>query len=315
MSLMEVAMRRASGHGLAPAMAALAATVTAIAVFLMPAGVLEQAVLASGMADVLAPLNPPLGLKARAGLSLMSAGSAFGMVLMLMRLIDAAPKARASEPEEEEAAAPRLRRRDRHPDAPARAPFSVSRDLAAPASAEEPEPEAVAPPPALRVRTPDTRRRAPLIEILGAAQQESEAAPAEAAQPPRRIKAGRETEPVEAERVEAAEPRQPEPAADEAAPEPVIAAPAPDPPPVDVAEPAPPVAPVRPAAPAPAAPAAAKEQDLSELMARLEQAMERKTATRRAAAAADAGEEAEDSTDVRLRSALENLKRFAPRHG
>jgi hypothetical protein len=44
----------------------------------MPAGVLEQAVLASGMPDTLPQLSPPLGLKARAGLALMSAGRLSG---------------------------------------------------------------------------------------------------------------------------------------------------------------------------------------------------------------------------------------------
>jgi hypothetical protein len=69
MSLVEVAMRRASNGGLDKIVATFAALAAGAAVFLMPGGILEQAVLASGLPDMLPQLSPPLGLKSRAGLA------------------------------------------------------------------------------------------------------------------------------------------------------------------------------------------------------------------------------------------------------
>ena len=335
MSLVSVMVRRASKGGLDKPAAGLAAFVVGAAVFVMPGGVLEQAVLASGLPDSLPQLSPPLGLKSRAGLALMAAGSAFGMVLLMMRIFGYVTRKRerpAAEPEGEL----RLRRRDRHPDAPFRGPLSVSRDLGEPAAAPksapaprpEPEPElrpepvsapVIWPEPEPAFPTPEpirpqgpaglgTRRRAPLIEALAAAAHEAPE-PAPAAEEPRRIKAGRDSEP-EAPVVE-------EPA------ESVSAQPEPEPPFVQRIEPEPepepePIAIAQPVAPAAkAAPAGELAQEsLTDLLARFERAVERKSAQRAPApAAAEQDADEGDGMDLRLRSALENLRKFAPRHG
>jgi hypothetical protein len=329
MSLIEVAMRRAGDGGFDKIVAAIAALVAAVAVFLMPAGVLEQAVRASGLPDMLPQLSPPLGMKARAGLALLSAGSAFGSTLLMLRLLGFFTRKKRAEPAPAEEDAPRIRRRDRHPDAPARAPLRISRDLgepsfdADPVAPVEPEPTPFdfAPP---RVQRPASRRRAPLIEVVGDIHDTAEPAPA--AEEPRRIKPGRAAEEAEAvapsepvAQPEVAEPEVAEPeVAEPVAEEPIIASQPqkqsePEPEPVVVK------APVRPAwmeEPAQAAPA---PESLAELLARFERAIAGKQEGRRAADRAGGGEaeatEAEDGMDLRLRSALDNLRRFAPSRG
>jgi hypothetical protein len=59
------------------------------------------------------------------------------------------------------------------------------------------------------------------------------------------------------------------------------------------------------------------QESLAELLARFERALERKTAEQRAPAPASRDEEvvSEEGMDLRLRSALENLRRFAPSRG
>jgi hypothetical protein len=325
MSLVSEMVRRASVGGLDKPAAALAAFVVGAAVFAMPAGVLEQAVLASGMPDTLPQLSPPLGLKSRAGLALLSAGSAFGMVLLMMRIFGFVTKTR-ERPAQETETMPRVRRRDQHPDAPFRGPLSVSRDLGEPAAEQEPEPapEVVPTPwpepePAIAVSEPvrprpaglGTKRRAPLIEVLAAGVvEEAKPVPVPAPVPeePRRIKVGREAEPVafeweeEIPTIEPVEPVQHQP-------EPAIEAeiqPEPEPEPEPVAE-----------APAVwhASPEPQAQESLTELLARFERALERKSIQRAAAPAPEPAAEEGEGMDLRLRSALENLRKFAPRHG
>jgi len=297
MSLMSVAVRRAAGGGIDKPAAAAAAFLAGALVFLMPGGVLEQAVLASGMPDTLPQLKPPLGMKARAGLALLAAGSAFGTALMMMRLLGFAMKGRAQSAEEP-TGAPRARRRDRHPDAPPRAPLSASRDLGEPAPAPQPEPartirrEAepdLPEPPRLRVKNPAARRRAPLTEVLGGGLAE------ETAIAPHALKPG---EPA----VEIPEPvAQPDP-------EPAAIAPEPEPEPEPV-----------PVAPAQAPAEITGRESLPELLARFERALERQGALPAASearvAAETVAEEPDEGMDLRLRSALENLRRFAPQRG
>jgi hypothetical protein len=331
MSLVEVAMRRAGDGGLDKIVAAVAASVAAVAVFLMPAGVLEQAVLASGMPDMLPQLSPPLGMKARAGLALLSAGSAFGSTLLMLRLLGFFTGKKRAAPAPAEEDAPRIRRRDRHPDAPVRAPLRISRDLgepsfeADPVAPVEPEPTPFdfAPP---RVQRPATRRRAPLIEVVGDIHDAAEAAPAAdagpAAEDPRRIKPGRAAEeavPVAPpEPVAAPEVAEPE-VTETTVEEPIVASEPklqwePQPEPVIVVEA--PVQPARMEEPAQAAPA---QESLAELLARFERAIELKQEGRRATDHVRGGEaeaaDAEEGMDLRLRSALENLRRFAPSRG
>lgn len=122
--------------------AALAALAVAFAAFAMPGDVMARLVEASGLPSLISAAAPPLGLKARLGVGLIGAVSAFGLVFVLLRLLDrtgleprrARPAIEA--PDEEEA--PRLRRRDFHPDAPVRRPISAIRDLGEPAPPQPP---------------------------------------------------------------------------------------------------------------------------------------------------------------------------------
>jgi hypothetical protein len=58
------------------------------------------------------------------------------------------------------------------------------------------------------------------------------------------------------------------------------------------------------------------QESLTDLLARFERALERKSMQRAPApAAADADSDEGEGMDLRLRSALENLRKFAPRHG
>lgn len=292
--------RRETGVKIETMVAGLAAVATGAAVFLMPAGILQEAVLASGANSMLPPLDPPLGMKARLGLTLLAAGFALGLVLLLMRVFVRSP-ARPTHAADQEAAVPRIRRRDRHPDAPARAPFSVTRDAGV-ASDE------IAPP-----WPEQTGEQQVLRRIKGRSPEAAEEAVAEPA------RAAEVADPIE--------PCQPASTLDltdclepEAEPE-LVAGPER---PAETVEPREP-APVTPdAAKRPAwfddsvpQPAAVQEEDsLSDLLARFERAIERKMAAPQAAAGAPSAPppvEEGDGTEFRLRSALENLKRFAPR--
>jgi hypothetical protein len=341
MSLVSEMVRRASSGGLDKPAAALAALLAGAAVFAMPGGILQQAVLASGLPDSLPQLSPPLGLKARAGLGLLAAGSAFGMVLMAMRILAYLTNKRAR-PAQAAEGMPRVRRRDQHPDAPFRGPLSVSRDLGepdappAPAPAAEREPASVPAPWPEREQSAEplrprpaglgTRRRAPLIEVLAAGgSEEVEPGPAPAPEEPRKIKAGREAEPVASRPASPPANEYPEELADEE-PEPLvlteIAEPEaePEPVPVAIAQPAPAIVeiPVE----RPPAPQQGAQESLAQLLARFEQALDRKSAARAKVPVGPAGPAPaaepvieEEGMDLRLRSALENLRRFAPRHG
>jgi hypothetical protein len=136
--------------------AALAALAVAFVAFAMPSDLLTNLVSASGLSTVLAAAEPPLGLKARAGVGAAGALAAFGLVFVLLRLLDRSGLERsAPEPvfdleEAMEVDPPRLRRRDFHPDAPARRPISAARDLGEPAP---PEPPAIEPP--IRLSEPE----------------------------------------------------------------------------------------------------------------------------------------------------------------
>jgi hypothetical protein len=127
--------------------AVLAGVAVAFVAFAMPGDLLTGLVSASGLPSVLAAAEPPLGLKARAGVGLAGALAAFVLVFALLRLLDRSgfekPRPEAAPPEE--ADLPRLRRRDVHPDAPVRRPISAARDLGEPAPPPEPVQAAVTP--------------------------------------------------------------------------------------------------------------------------------------------------------------------------
>lgn len=133
--------------------AALAALSVGFVIVSLPSDLLEQAVGATGIANVVAAAQPPLGGTARIALAIAAAAAVFALVYFLLRLIDRKPKVRdedaaEDEPvaprrrrivetaeEEELPAGPRLRRWDAHPDAPSRRPIFAASDIG------EPEPK------------------------------------------------------------------------------------------------------------------------------------------------------------------------------
>ena len=281
--------------------AAGAAVITGAAVYLMPVDLLQNAVIASGLPSLLPPLDPPLGSRAKIGLALVAAGFAFGLVALLVRLLVGKPKAKVSgtarlferkrtaKPKpvaavaEDAPDAPKLRRRDRHPDAPARAPLSIGREIGSPESPpmprfakEEPvfAPEPVYEPEPVAEAYDEPVFKEPVFE-----------------EPVFEAPVFAEPEPVEADDVPAFEPHF------EPAPEPVATHPAwLD---ADVPQPE------------------RNEPTLAELLERLEAAMARRPVAA-APVAAEVVAELEERpavADDRLRSALENLKRFAPGRG
>lgn len=258
-SLLDVAVRRAGEGGFDKPVAALAGGASAALLMLMPADVLQTLVIDSGLPALLAAAEPPLGMKARLLLAAVAAAVAFAGIYGVMRLLGRKPSRPARWGADETASrfepAPRMRRRDLHPDAPTPAPISALRDLGEPEGARE--------------------RDAPLIL----------------------------TEPL------------PEPVAEAEEDELVLCE-------ADaIAEP------VEPPAPAADGRAEAKGQEtIAELLARLERALEKKplpgwleqsgsVQPQPQPAPVAANEEAAAPLDDRLRSALENLKRFAPAHG
>lgn len=131
------AMRGVGRNALDLPVAALAGLAVAFAAFAMPSDSLSALVDMSGLPSILAAAEPPLGLKARIGVSVAGALAAFAFVFLLLRLLDRTGlgAAKAEPAFEAGAAAPRPRRRDAHPDAPMRRPISAASDFG------EPEPE------------------------------------------------------------------------------------------------------------------------------------------------------------------------------
>jgi hypothetical protein len=126
--------------------AALAGVAVAVVALAMPGDLLDRLSEASGLPSLIGAAAPPLGMKARLALGVAGAGGAFIIVFALLRLLGREPARKAPaapveivEPGE---LPPRLRRRDVHPDAPARRPISAARDLGepVPAAAEDRSP-------------------------------------------------------------------------------------------------------------------------------------------------------------------------------
>ena len=134
------AMRGLGRNALDLPVAALAGVSAAFVAFAAPGDILSQLVGATGLPSVLPAAEPPLGLKARTGLGAAGAIAVFFAVYLLLRMLDRFG-AKAHEEEEREVAAPRLRRRDFHPDAPSRRPLSAARDLGEPEFLAQDEPE------------------------------------------------------------------------------------------------------------------------------------------------------------------------------
>jgi len=202
--------------------AALAGLAVAFAAFAIPADLLAELIGASGLPNLLEAAQPPLGMTARIALAAAGSLTVFAAAFLLLRWLDrfAVSPARPAEIGEQK---PRLRKRDAHPDAPARVPLSAVRELGEPA-------------PPLSVQ--------------------------------------RKAEPV--------------------------------PPAIPAIEPTPPVA------------ESAKPESLSELMARLERGLERRTAPKAASAKPvlapdDAPQVFPPASDDRLQSAIDSLQRLTAR--
>ncbi|HYI64033.1 MAG TPA: hypothetical protein VEW71_04025 [Allosphingosinicella sp.] len=133
------AMRGVGRNALDLPVAGLAALAALFVAFALPADLLADLIAASGLPSVLPAAQPPLGLTARIAIGAVGAGATFGLILLLLRLLDRSGleprRARAAEPQDE---TPKLRRRDFHPDAPVPRPISAARDLGEPAPPARP---------------------------------------------------------------------------------------------------------------------------------------------------------------------------------
>jgi hypothetical protein len=275
-------------------LAAAAGLAVGFAAFVMPGDVLSNAVTATGLPELLPMAAPPLGMKARAAIAIAGAGGTFAFVFLLLRMLGGkgAPRREREaaafpfELDEAEAQAPRLRRADIHPDAPARRPILAVRELG--------EPDPVQAGWAPRNLEPEP---APLPEPERAWQAESE----------------REPEPQSAP--------EPQPAPLAAADNPfdelelsgpdiemIVALPEPDPAPEPEQEGMP-----------------VEGESISDLMERLERGLARRIGHKEVAAATAhaaqphrapaATPTSHGGDDDRLRSAMENLQRLAARAG
>lgn len=128
--------RGAGRNALDLPVAGLAALAAAFAAFAIPQDLLSRAVIATGLPSLLSAAQPPLGLTARVALAVGGAVIVFGLVFLLLRLFDRSGM--SAETDADLSGAPRVRRRDGHPDAPAPRPISAARDLGEPAPPRKP---------------------------------------------------------------------------------------------------------------------------------------------------------------------------------
>lgn len=105
--------------------AALAGLSVAFLAFAAPDEMLAVLVDATGLSALLAAAEPPLGIKARVGIGGAAAILVFAAALLLLRWLDGLgrPGRKTARRAESASETLRLRRRDSHPDAPARAPL------------------------------------------------------------------------------------------------------------------------------------------------------------------------------------------------
>jgi hypothetical protein len=121
---------RAPGSALDLPMSLFAAGSAGFAAFAMPADLFASLVSASGLPALVSAAQPPLGGTARLAFVVGSAIATFALVWTVLRALGK-PRAQTA-PAELADLTPRLRRADRHPDAPARAPIRAGSDLAVP---------------------------------------------------------------------------------------------------------------------------------------------------------------------------------------
>lgn len=116
-------------------LAALAGLSAGFVAFAMPETLFSGLVEASRLPDFVPAAQPPLGETARLAAAGAAALLTFGAVWALMALLGRVPARRKPEAEPE-VQAPKLRRADSHPDAPARRPL-LARDLGEPLDLED----------------------------------------------------------------------------------------------------------------------------------------------------------------------------------
>ena len=131
------ALRQGARGTLDVPVAALAGLSVAVIAFAMPGDLLGDLVGATGLPSIVSAAEPPLGFKARIGLGAGGAVLMFAFTFLLLRWLEKFGKRRAAPREEEEeltleVEGPRLRRRDIHPDAPARPPLLAAHELGEP---------------------------------------------------------------------------------------------------------------------------------------------------------------------------------------
>jgi len=124
------------GHAFDAGLAALASVSAGFVAFAMPEPLFTGLIQATPLPDLLPAARPPLGETARLTVVAAAALLAFALAWTLMAAIDRVPARRKPEAEPE-AEAPRLRRADSHPDAPARRPLVAGRDLGEPLELDE----------------------------------------------------------------------------------------------------------------------------------------------------------------------------------
>jgi hypothetical protein len=135
-------MKRKHGSRLDAAISSLAGGSAAFVLFAMPDDLLARTFHAVGLASFSPKFQPPFAFGLRLGLAVAAGLLVFAFIWSLMKALDRAPAAAAAKaadavplPEPE---APRLRKADAHPDAPARRPLLAGRDLGEPIELDEP---------------------------------------------------------------------------------------------------------------------------------------------------------------------------------
>lgn len=127
--------RNRLGAGIDAGASLLAGGSAAFVLYAMPEAVLARIFAACGLASFSPKFQPPFGASLRFGLVAVGGLLVLAFVWSLMKALDRAPAGAAAKPvhlPEPEADAPRLRKADAHPDAPARRPLLAGRDLGEP---------------------------------------------------------------------------------------------------------------------------------------------------------------------------------------
>jgi hypothetical protein len=130
--MVAISRRKRLNLPLAPVAAGALAIVVALIFALLPAGILEQMVLDSGIAALVPAAEPPLGLTARAILILIVGGGLGIIAWFTLFLLVGARTVSFSGKSVDDGEVPVLRRADAHPDAPARRPVFANQDLGTP---------------------------------------------------------------------------------------------------------------------------------------------------------------------------------------